>query len=34
MDKYAELLETWDGEFEDLCFEIYSMLKWKQKPIG
>ncbi len=27
MDKYIELLETWDGEFEDLCFEIYSMLK-------
>lgn len=27
MDKYIEMLKTWDGEFEDLCFELYDMLK-------
>lgn len=27
MDKYITLLKTWDGEFEDLSFVLYSMLK-------
>lgn len=27
MDKYITLLKTWDGESEDLCFVLYSMLK-------
>lgn len=31
MDKYTELLETWNGKFEDLCFEIYSMLKMESE---
>ena len=26
MDKYVELLETWSGELEDLCYELYHML--------
>lgn len=27
MNKYMEVLNTWNGELEDLCFELYSMLK-------
>lgn len=27
MDKYIALLKRWDGEFEDLSFVLYSMLK-------
>lgn len=27
MNKYIELLKTWDGEFEDLCFELYKILE-------
>lgn len=26
MDKYINILKTWNGEFEDLCFELYQML--------
>lgn len=31
MEKYIILLSTWDGEFEDLCFELYSMLEKETK---
>lgn len=27
MNKYIELLKTWDGTFEDLSFELYRFLK-------
>ena len=27
MDKYISLLKTWNGEFEDLSFILYDMLK-------
>lgn len=27
MNKYVNLLKTWDGEFEDLSFALYDMLK-------
>lgn len=27
MNKYIEILKTWSGEFEDLCFVLYDMLK-------
>ena len=26
MDNYIKILETWSGELEDLCYELYSML--------
>lgn len=26
MDKYIDILTTWNGELEDLCFELYQML--------
>lgn len=26
MDKYIKILQTWSGELEDLCFELYYML--------
>ena len=31
MDKYITLLKTWAGEFEDLSFVLYSMLKNETK---
>ena len=36
MDKYIKLLESWDGEIEDLCYEIYNMfmIENKEKRIG
>lgn len=27
MNKYIKILETWDGKFEDLCFELYKMIE-------
>lgn len=26
MDNYTKILETWSGELEDLCYELYNML--------
>lgn len=31
MDKYVELLKKWDGEFEDLCYELYEMLQKEEE---
>lgn len=31
MDKYIKLLESWDGEIEDLCYEIYNMFMSENK---
>ena len=27
MNKYIKILETWDGKFEDLCFELHKMIE-------
>lgn len=27
MNTYIEILKTWDGEFEDLCFELYKLIE-------
>lgn len=33
MNKYIELLKTGNGKFEDLCYELYQMLKKEKNEI-